>query len=157
VEKGLLHFNNVRPTSLGLEAHLSSIHSVISEINPSIVVIDPITNLVGSSGAPGIRSMLTRLIDFLKVKNITAMFTHLSSAGVSRSQEDADQGMSSLMDACLLLRDSEQNGKRSYGIFVLKSRGMAHSHDIRQFSLTDSGIRIGDVIQTSSAASAGAA
>jgi circadian clock protein KaiC len=157
VEKGLLHFNTVRPTSLGLEAHLSSIHSVISETNPSIVVIDPITNLVGVTGAPGVRSMLTRLIDFLKVKGITAMFTHLSSAGVSRSMEAADEGMSSLMDACLLLRDTEQDGKRNYGIFVLKARGMAHSHEIRQFSLSDSGICIGDVIRTNVASSVGAA
>lgn len=157
VEKGLLHFNTVRPTSLGLEAHLSSIHSVISEINPSMVVVDPITNLVSVNGASGVRSMLTRLIDFLKVNNITAMFTHLSSAGASRAQEFADQGMSSLMDACLLLRDSEQDGQRTYGIFVLKSRGMAHSHDIRQFSLSDSGICIGDVIKTSAAARAGTA
>jgi circadian clock protein KaiC len=157
VEKGLLHFNTVRPTSLGLEAHLSSIHSVISEINPSIVVIDPITNLIGASGAPGVRSMLTRMIDFLKVKGITAMFTHLSSAGASRAQEGSDEGMSSLMDACLLLRDSEQNGKRSYGIFVLKARGMAHSHEIRHFSLSNSGICIGDVIGTNAAARAGAA
>ena len=157
VQKGLLHFNTVRPTSLGLEAHLSSIHEVISETNPSIVVVDPITNLIGGNGAPGVRSMLTRLIDFLKVKNITAMFTHLSTAGASRAKESADQGMSSLMDACLLLRDSEQDGQRSYGIFVLKSRGMAHSHDIRQFTLSDSGIHIGGVISTDAAASCDAA
>jgi circadian clock protein KaiC len=151
LDNGLLHFNTVRPTSLGLEAHLSSIHSVIKEKNPSIVVIDPITNLIGVTDIPGIRSMLTRLIDFLKMKGITTLFTHLSTAGTARTMESTDEGVSSLMDAWLLLRDIEQNGRRSYGISVLKARGMSHSHEIRQFSLTDSGIRIGNVIAINAA------
>lgn len=148
VKKGLLQFVAIRPTSLGLEAHLASIHQTIKKLDPAIVVIDPITNLIGVADIPGVKSMLTRLIDFLKMQHITALFTHLSSAGTRRSAESTDEGVSSLMDAWLLLRDIEDNGRRSYGLFVLKARGMAHSHEIRQFKLTDKGIRIGDVITT---------
>lgn len=93
--------------------------------------------------------MLTRLIDFIKMQNITAMFTHLSSAAHGGTFESTDEGISSLMDTWLLLRDSEYQGKRSYGIYVLKSRGMAHSHEIRQFRLTNAGIRLGDVVTDS--------
>ncbi len=146
VKKGLLKVVAVRPTSQGLESHLAAIHEAIKESAPRVVVVDPITNLIGVSNIAGIKSMLTRLIDFLKVQQITAMFTHLSSAGSVRSAESTDEGVSSLMDTWILLRDMERNGRRSYGIFVLKARGMEHSHEIRQFRLTSNGIRIGDVI-----------
>jgi circadian clock protein KaiC len=148
IKKGLLQFIAIRPTSLGLEAHLASIHQTIKKLNPAIVVVDPITNLIGVADIPGVKSMLTRLIDFLKMQHITALFTHLSSAGSRHSAESTDEGVSSLMDAWLLLRDIEENGRRSYGIFVLKARGMAHSHEIRQYVLTDHGIHIGEVLTT---------
>lgn len=157
VDEGLLRFEAIRPTSLGLEAHLASIHGVVSDFKPSVAVIDPITNLISVSNSAGIKSMLTRLIDFLKVQQITAVFTHLSTAGSAPSQESTDEGVSSLMDVWVLLRDIENEGHRSYGIFVLKSRGMAHSHEIRQFMLTDNGIRIGNVITAGAAGPMGAA
>ncbi len=147
VDKGLLRFVTIRPTSLGLEAHLASMHRVIQEVEPSVVVVDPMTNLISVSDLAGVKSMLTRLVDFLKVQQITALFTHLSTAGTTPSQETTDEGVSSIMDVWLLLRDIESEGRRSYGIFILKSRGMAHSHDIREFMLTDNGIRIGNVIK----------
>jgi circadian clock protein KaiC len=149
VDKGLLHFNNVRPSSVGMEAHLASFHKLISEKAPKVVVVDPLTNLISVSDLPGVKSMLTRLIDFLKMQHITALFTHLSAAGLDHSMENTDEGVSSLMDAWILLRDIEHAGTRSYGIFVLKSRGMAHSHEIKEFRLTDSGIQIGELVDKS--------
>jgi circadian clock protein KaiC len=146
VEKGLLHFNTVRPSSLGMEAHLSSFHKLIAEKSPAVVVVDPVTNLIAVSNLPGVKSMLTRLIDFLKMQHITAMFTHLSAAGLTHSLEHTDEAVSSLVDTWLLLRDIEHQGTRSYGLFVLKSRGMAHSHEIKEFRLTDSGIQIGELV-----------
>ncbi len=148
VDKGLLHIRAIRPSSLGLEAHLASIHKIISDVAPTAVVVDPMTSLVSGSDFVGGNSMLTRMIDFLKVQHITALFTHLSSAGTTPSQEATSEGVSSLMDCWILLRDIESNARRSYGIFVLKCRGMAHSHEIKEFMLTDKGIRIGNVITT---------
>jgi circadian clock protein KaiC len=87
--------------------------------------------------------MLTRLVDFLKMKQITAMFTNLSTLG--GRLESTDENVSSIMDTWLLLRDVEDEGRRSYAIYVLKSRGMAHSHEMREFRLTDNGIRLGEI------------
>jgi circadian clock protein KaiC len=141
IEKGLLHFHNVRPSSLGLEAHLASIHQIIKRVNPKVVVMDPLTSFIAGDDK-GVKSMLTRLVDFLKMKQITALFTHLSTAG--RGLESTDESISSIMDAWLLLRDVEDEGRRSCALFVLKARGMAHSHEMRDFLLTDEGIRLGD-------------
>ncbi len=141
MEKGLLHFHTVRPSSLGLEAHLDSIHQVIRKVDPRIVVLDPITNFISSSDSQAVKSMLTRLVDFLKMKQITALFTYLSTLG--GKLESTDENISSIMDAWLLLRDVEHEGSRSCTLYVLKSRGMAHSHEMRQFILTDEGIVLG--------------
>ncbi len=143
IEKGLLHFYTVRPSSLGLEAHLASIHQIIKRVDPKVVVLDPITNFISVSEGGGIKSMLTRLVDFLKMQGITAMFTHLSTLG--GRLEATDESVSSIMDSWLLLRDVEHDGQRSCALYVLKSRGMAHSHEMREFLLTDNGIRLGGI------------
>ncbi|MGC2210508.1 MAG: circadian clock protein KaiC [Candidatus Korobacteraceae bacterium] len=143
VDKGLLHFHNVRPSSLGLEAHLASMHQSIKQVDPKVVVMDPITNFISGSDVGGVKSMLTRLVDFLKMRGITAMFTHLSTLG--GRLESTDENVSSIMDTWLLLRDIEHDGRRSYALYVLKSRGMAHSHEMRAFMLTDHGIRLGAI------------
>ena len=143
VKKGLLRICSIRPSTLGLEGHLESMHRVIREMRPQVAVVDPITNLLGTSGQQDIKSMLTRLIDYLKAEHITTLFTHLSHASEIGTLESTDEGISSLMDAWILLRDSEHGGKRHFGIYVLKARGMAHSHEIREFRLTHSGIMVG--------------
>lgn len=143
VKKGLLRICSIRPSTLGLEGHLELMHRTIRETRPQVAVVDPITNLLGNSGQPDIKSMLTRLIDYLKSEHITTLFTHLSHSAEIGTLETTDEGISSLMDAWILLRDSESGGRRHYGIYVLKARGMAHSHEIREFRLTHSGIMIG--------------
>jgi circadian clock protein KaiC len=142
LEKDLLHFHTIRPSSLGLEAHLASIHQIIKRVKPRVVVLDPITNFISVTEGGGIKSMLTRLVDFLKMQQITAMFTHLSSLG--GRLETTDESVSSIMDAWLLLRDVEDEGRRSSALYVLKARGMAHSREMRNFLLTDEGIRLGE-------------
>jgi circadian clock protein KaiC len=87
--------------------------------------------------------MLLRLVDLLKMQQVTAFFTNLSTAGTAL--EGTELGISSLMDTWLLLRDIELNGERNRGLYVLKSRGMAHSNQIREFLLTSSGIKLVDV------------
>ena len=128
VDKGLLHFHTVRPSSVGLEAHLASMHQIIKRVNPKVVVVDPITNFISVSDASSVKSMLTRLVDFLKMQQITTLFTHLAIAGKA---ESTDENVSSIMDAWLLLRDVEHDARRSCAMYVLKSRGMAHSHEMR--------------------------
>ena len=143
VNKGLLRFHASRPSLQGLETHLSQIHKIVKDFKPSAVMIDPISNLVSVGNTMEVNSMLLRLVDLLKMQQVTAFFTNLSGAGAAL--EGTDLGISSLIDTWLLLRDIELNGERNRGMYVLKSRGMAHSNQIREFLLTSEGIKLVDV------------
>jgi circadian clock protein KaiC len=142
--KSLLHFNAMRPTSIGLEGHLAVIHKLISELRPGVVVIDPITNLISTSGNYDVKSMLVRLVDFLKVQQITSMFTNLTFAG--DPQERTAAAVSSLMDTWIVLRDSKPNGRPRRELYVLKSRGMAHSREVRELIVSKKGLELGLVL-----------
>ena len=142
VKKGLLNFQNARPSSFGLEVHLALMHKVIAEYQPSVVVVDPITNFLTVADEGDTKAMLTRLIDFLKTKQITGMFTSLTSAG--KEIEDSEVGVSSLMDAWLLVKNIETNGERNRGLYILKARGIAHSNQVREFLVTDQGVELVD-------------
>ncbi|MGA8343219.1 MAG: ATPase domain-containing protein, partial [Candidatus Sulfotelmatobacter sp.] len=144
VKKRLLHFHAMRPTSTGLEGHLAAIHKMIAKLRPRVVVIDPITNLISASGTYDVKSMLMRLVDFLKVEQITSMFTNLTFAG--DPHEGTAAGVSSLMDAWIVLRDSTPNGRPRRELYVLKSRGMAHSREPRELIVSDRGIELGIVL-----------
>ena len=143
VDKGLLHFHSVRPTTFGLEMHLVKIHKIIKEFGPSIVVVDPVTGLLHAGTESETKSILLRLIDFLKEKQITAILTTLTSGANPQEQTEVD--ISSLVDAWLLLRDIESGGERNRGIYVLKARGIAHSNQIREFLLTRHGIELREI------------
>lgn len=138
VEKGLLKFQASRPTLNGLEMHLVTIHKLVTNFKPQVVVIDPITNLVTVGSLSEVRAMLIRLIDFLQTEQITVLFTALSLNTVVTEQ--TDEGVSSLVDAWLLVRDIESNGERNRGLYVMKSRGMKHSNQVREFVITDEGL-----------------
>jgi len=143
VNKGLLEFRNSRPTLYGLEMHLVTMHKAIERFQPAIVVVDPISNLIAAASDMEVKSMLSRLIDFLKMKGITALCTDLTSAG--GSLERTDVGISSLMDTWLLLQVLEGSGERNRGLYILKSRGMEHSNQVREYRLTDNGATLLDV------------
>ena len=142
-KKGLLHFHATRPTLFGLEHHLTTTIKLINKVKPKIVILDPIDAFVIGGNQTEVKIMLLRLVDFLKNRNITAFFASLSDSG--ESQELTDMSISSLIDTWLLLRDIEIGGERNRGLYILKSRGMAHSNQIREFKLTDSGIELLDV------------
>jgi len=141
VDRGFLRFHASRPSFHGLETHLATIHKVISDFRPDVVVMDPISNLTSVGTGGEVNSMILRLIDFLKSQNITTVLVNLNSGG-KRDLEATDIGISSLMDTWILLRDIELGGERNRGIYILKSRGMAHSNQIREFLLTSQGIRL---------------
>jgi circadian clock protein KaiC len=124
--------------------HLVTIHKLIKEFKPDVVVIDPMSNLISVGGIYEVRSMLTRLIDFLKVNQITAMLTALTIP-TGNSLELTEEGISSLVDAWVLVRDVEGIGERNRGIFVIKARGMQHSNQVREFIITSQGIKLLDV------------
>lgn len=142
-KKGLLHFLATRPTLYGLESHLTTSIKLINNFKPAIVVLDPINGFMIGENQTEVKNMLLRLVDFLKMNHITAFFTSLTSAG--ENLENSDVYVSSLIDTWLLLRDIEIGGERNRGLYVLKSRGMAHSNQIREFKLTDNGIELVDV------------
>jgi circadian clock protein KaiC len=142
VKQGLLKFQNSRPSNFGLEVHLALIHKAIVDYQPSVVVIDPISNFLAVGDASDTKSMLTRLIDFLKMQQITAMFTTLT--GSTSEIEDSEVGVSSLMDAWVLVKNIESNGERNRGLYILKARGIAHSNQVREFRLTEHGMELID-------------
>jgi circadian clock protein KaiC len=144
VEKGLLRFATARPTLFGLELHLLTIHKEIEDFSPDVVVVDPISNLVTAASIMEVKAMLTRLIDYLKGEQITALCTDLTTAGEG-GLEQTEVGVSSLMDTWLLLKAIEEKGERNRGLYILKSRGMSHSNQIREFILSDQGIQLLDV------------
>jgi circadian clock protein KaiC len=144
IDSGHLLFHATRPTFYGLEMHLASMLKLIRDFSPDVVVVDPISNMI-SAGTPGeAHAMLLRLIDSLKHRQITALFTSLNSAG-DATLEQTDLGISSLIDSWILVRDIELGGERNRGMYILKSRGMAHSNQIREYLLTDHGIELLDV------------
>jgi circadian clock protein KaiC len=142
VKKGLLKFHAARPTTYGLEMHLAIVHKTIAEFEPQVVIVDPVTNLLSVGETNEVKAMLTRLIDFMKGQQITALFTSLTNS--EGDLEKTDVGISSLMDTWILLRGIESNGERNRGLYVLKSRGMAHSNQIREFRMTGKGIELID-------------
>ncbi len=144
IKKRLLYFHALRPTSIGLEGHLAGIHKLIKQVRPRVVVIDPITNLVSASGAYDVKSMLMRLVDFLKVEEITSIFTSLTFG--EDAQEKTTAAVSSLMDAWIVLRDSKPNGRPRRELYILKSRGMAHSREVRELVVSHKGIALGNVL-----------
>jgi circadian clock protein KaiC len=143
IRRGLLRFYASRPGSFGLEKHLVTIHDLTTAFDPKVVVIDPITNFAAAGTYSEVKSMVTRLIDTFKSRQITAMFTSLTSG--DSSPELSEVGVSSQMDTWLLLQNLESNGERNRGLYVLKARGMAHSNQIREFVLTDHGAQLLDV------------
>jgi circadian clock protein KaiC len=143
VQKGLLQFEAARPTYYGLEMHLAKTHKAVNDFKPDIVILDPINTFVIGDKEIEVKTMLIRIVDFLKANQITALFTSLTSN--ERSLGDSDIGISSLIDTWLLLRDLELNGERNRGMYVLKSRGMANSNQIREFILTDHGVELREV------------
>jgi circadian clock protein KaiC len=118
-------------------------HKIIRDFEPSIVVVDPVTGLIDSGTQAETRSMLLRLVDFLKEKQITALMTTLT--GGASAQEQSEVNISSLVDTWLLLRDIESGGERNRGLYILKSRGTSHSNQIREFLLTDHGVELRNV------------
>ena len=136
----MLRFEAWRPTQSGLEMHLLRIHKLIEEFEPEVVIIDPVSNLM-MGNVHEVNSMLMRLMDFLKTRQITALFTSLTE-GSQKEFEQTEVGISSLIDTWILVRDIELNGERNRCIYVLKSRGMAHSNQVREFVMSRKGIRL---------------
>jgi circadian clock protein KaiC len=143
MKKGLLQFHATRPTLYGLETHLTTSIKLINNFKPGVVILDPINAFVMGENQTEVKTMLLRLVDFLKMNRVTAFFTSLNSA--EENMEITDVYVSSLIDTWLLLRDIEIGGERNRGLYILKSRGMAHSNQIREFKLTDHGIELLDV------------
>lgn len=141
--KGLLRVHAGRPSVAGLETHILTIHRMCDEFRPKIVVIDPISNLIEVGHPADVKALLSRLIDYFKSQGITTLFTSLVTKGVN--EHTSGVGISSLMDTWLQLVDIEKNGEHNRGLFILKSRGMAHSNQIREFLLSDRGIDLLDV------------
>jgi circadian clock protein KaiC len=140
VRKGLLQFHSTRPTVHGLEMHLVRMYKLIEDFAPRVVVIDPVSNLQSAGTLDDSVNLLIRLIDFLRRHGILGFLVSLTrSVG---DLETTDEGTSSVVDTWLLLRDIESGGERNRALYVLKSRGMAHSNQVREFLITAKGIQL---------------
>ncbi len=143
LDSGRLRIVAQRPFLYGLEMHLVSMHKEINRFRPAVVVVDPISNLISAGTEREVSAMLTLLIDFLKTEGVTGFFTVLTENG--GRLETSDTGVSSLIDTWMLVRDIEISGERNRGLYVLKSRGMNHSNQIREFLLSSKGIKLVEV------------
>jgi len=145
VKNGSLQIHSSRPSLNGLELHLLTLQKIIREFKPTTIIIDPISNLITVGSEFEVRSMLVRLIDMLKVNNITALFTSLNKQNDTLRPDMAEESVSSLVDTWVTVRDMEGIGERNRGIFIIKSRGMGHSNQVREFVITSSGIKLLEV------------
>jgi circadian clock protein KaiC len=143
IKAGLLQIHSHRPSSAGLETHLAMKHKLITDFKPQVVVMDPLNSFVVGGNDTQVKAMLMRLFDFLKTEQITGLFTNLASAGSPLEQTDV--AISSLIDTWLVLRDIDSGSERNRGLSILKSRGMSHSNQVREFLLTNHGVELRDV------------
>jgi circadian clock protein KaiC len=143
VEQGLLHIHAARPTSNGLEAYLVALHQAIRDLRPRTLILDPVSSLMIMGSAGDVKAVCTRLFDFLKMEQITVLLTVLIP-GESEVPE-TEMSISSLVDTWVQLKTLESNSETNRTINVVKSRGMAHSQQLREFHLTDRGIELVDV------------
>jgi circadian clock protein KaiC len=140
IKRGLLRIEASRPTVFGLEMHLVRIHKMVSEFKPKVVIVDPMTNLLAIGSASEIQSMLSRLVDYLKTQQITALSTALVK--YSADEDEQEVGVSSVMDTWIKLLDVRHEGKRSNGVLIIKSRGMGHERQVRPFEIDNRGVHI---------------
>ena len=141
---GLLRFHADRPSRYGLETHLVTMYETVAAFKPTVTVIDPVTNLMTVGTYADVQAMLTRMIDHLKTENITAMLTSLMPGQIDI--ERTETAISSLMDTWMVLANDPVDGRHRRGLYVLKSRGMAHSNELREFVLTDQGLTMRDAV-----------
>jgi circadian clock protein KaiC len=142
VNKGLLQIHSSRPMAQGLEMHLLEMRKIIDDFEPTVVIIDPISNLTNVGTESDVKFMLTRLIDYLKTEGITTFCTSLMD---SEEEGQSAMGISSLMDTWIRLRMFENGNELNRGISIVKSRGMTHSNQIREFLITDQGVKFTDI------------
>jgi len=145
LDDGTLQIHSSRPSLNGLELHLLTLRKLIKEFKPTTIIIDPISNLITVGSEHEVKSMLVRLIDMLKVNNITALFTSLNKQTENFRPDLAEESVSSLVDTWISVRDMEGIGERNRGVFIIKSRGMGHSNQVREFIITNKGIELLDV------------
>jgi len=153
VKKGLLKMVSTRPSFFGLEMHLLDLYKLLAEFQPSAVVIDPLTSLLGQGSPLEVQSMLTRMIDALKSKSITGFFTSLVSS-TAQNDTSGEIGVSSLIDTWIVVRELEENEgqRRIRGLYIVKSRGMGHSSDVHKLVFSNDGLQL---VQMDSKATAG--
>jgi circadian clock protein KaiC len=142
VQRGVLRIVPSRPTAHGLEMHLVALHKQVTSYEPNVVVLDPVTNLITVGTSPETRSMLVRLIDFLKLRQVTSFFTSLTHG--DEGLEESDVGISSLIDSWLVLSMVRSGGERNRTVSIVKSRGMPHSNQAAEYRLTSKGLELVD-------------
>jgi len=145
-DKGILTIISERPTYTGLESHLVTLHMAVEDVKPQNVVIDPISNLISIGSSWEVKSILMRMVDYLKSRGITTVFTSLARSGEGEGF-DTKEGISSFIDTWINLEKVVENGHSRNLLSIVKSRGMAHSNESRLYTFTDNGIRIGRGIQ----------
>jgi circadian clock protein KaiC len=138
LKAGLLQFETARPSLYGLEMHLARMNRDIERFAPEAVVVDPISAFRGPEIE--VHATLLRIVDLLKSRGITAVFTNLTSD--EQQPSHGEHGLSSLMDTWISLRNLEANGERNRGLYILKSRGMGHSNQIREYTLSTAGMQL---------------
>jgi len=140
--RGLLQLRATRPSFYGLEMHLVAMHKAIAAFSPRTVILDPISSFMSAGTAHQVKAMLVRLFDWLKMQGVTGLVTYLTN---SVTREETDVGISSLIDTWIEVRDLEVAGERNRTLYLLKSRGMRHSNQVREMLISEKGVTLADV------------
>ena len=145
VNEKLLYFYTARATTNSLEGHLDNIMTMVREVEPTCVVLDPISAFRPIANENETKLMLIRLNDYLRARKITTVFTALSSDG--EYSEHADVQLSSIADTWIVVRIMDYKGERNNVMQLMKSRGMSHSRQMKEMYFTGNGLKLQNVYQ----------
>jgi len=146
IKNGRLHIEASRPSTFGFEMHLVRMHHLLEAVNPKAVMVDPVSGLLPGGSAHDVNTLVLRIVDSIKLRGATAVFTSLSE---NDDLQATSISISSLVDTWILRRNIESSGERNRVLYVLKSRGMPHSNQIREFLMTSRGLDRSRVVRWS--------
>lgn len=144
VDSGLLQMFSARTESTSPEEIFSRLRSLISDHNPRRIVIDPLSALARSGSPASARSVASRFVHLVKDSGITLLVTALSEADDPVTESTTLQ-ISTIADTWIHLSYLVSSGERNRALTIVKSRGTAHSNQVRELILSKSGPSLTDV------------
>jgi circadian clock protein KaiC len=144
VKNGRLRMASARTINGSAETYLARIKALAKEHRARCLVIDPVSTWSKSGSDVSAHSVAERLIDWSKAEGITLVCTSLLDELSSQSGGGSSLQISTLADTWIHLSYLVQAGERNRGLSIMKSRGTAHSNQVRELILSDAGVTLAD-------------